>query len=162
MRFNQDAYVGTYASSTLFAVAQSRTRVSVVVDRCGLKLSNTIAIRTCGGCRLRQVAGEGEELGAALAGLDVPVEPVGGQVVAGEQLPHPVRAGVGGAPSPAPRRARGPAAGGGRRPLPARAGLQVERPELVHADHGGRSPGPGGAWPSAIAYSSRMRFFFVS
>ena len=40
-----------------------------------------------------QVAAEREELGAALAGLDVPVEPVGGQVVAGQQVPHPVRAG---------------------------------------------------------------------
>ena len=53
-------------------------------------------------------------------------------------MPHPVRPLVGGAPPTPPRRTRITAAGGGRRPLLARMGLQVERPELVHADHHGR------------------------
>src|SRR3712207_7699209 len=35
-----------------------------------------------------QIAAKGQELGAALAGFDVAVEPVGGQVVAGDQMPH--------------------------------------------------------------------------
>jgi hypothetical protein len=39
-----------------------------------------------------QVAAEGQELGAVLTQLDVAVEPIGGQVVAGPQMPDPVRA----------------------------------------------------------------------
>ena len=46
IRLSHDALVGTYASSTLFAAAESPTRVSLRIERCGLKLSNTIAIRT--------------------------------------------------------------------------------------------------------------------
>ena len=37
-----------------------------------------------------QVSAEGEELSAGLGVLDMPVEPVGGQIVGGEQVPHPV------------------------------------------------------------------------
>ena len=54
MRLSQLQLVGVWASSTLFAAAQSPTRVSTLVDRCGLKLSSTIAIRTCGGCSERR------------------------------------------------------------------------------------------------------------
>ena len=54
MRFSHDEYVGVYASSTLFVAAHFPTRWSVFVERCGLKLSSTIAIRTCGGCRVRR------------------------------------------------------------------------------------------------------------
>ena len=74
-----------------------------------------------------QVAAEREELDPALVGRDVPIEPVPAQVVAGEQMPHPVRAGVGGAPATA--RLVGAAAAGG--PLLAGVRLQVERPKLV-------------------------------
>jgi hypothetical protein len=54
IRFNHDEYVGVYASSTLFAAAHTLTRLSFFVDKCGLKLSSTIAIRTSIGCRLRR------------------------------------------------------------------------------------------------------------
>ena len=47
-------YVGVYASSTLFAAAHSPTRWSFLVERCGLKLSSTIAIRTSDGCSDRR------------------------------------------------------------------------------------------------------------
>src|SRR5215213_9843503 len=77
-----------------------------------------------------EVAAEGQELGAGLADLDVSVEPVGGQVIAGQQVPDSVRAMEGG-PSPSPPRLDWIAlADRGRRPLPARVGLQVQRPEL--------------------------------
>ena len=49
MRFNQDELAGVQAISTLFAVAQAPTRASLRVVRCGLKLSQMIAIRTAGG-----------------------------------------------------------------------------------------------------------------
>ena len=45
MRFNQDELAGVQAISTLFAVAQAPTRPSLRVLRCGLKLSQMIAIR---------------------------------------------------------------------------------------------------------------------
>ena len=54
MRFNQDEFVGVQAISALLAAAHCPTRLSFLVDRCGLKLSQTIAIRTRGGCRLRR------------------------------------------------------------------------------------------------------------
>jgi len=46
--------VGTEASSTFLASARSPTRGSLVVDRWGLKLSGTIAMRTSRGSRLRR------------------------------------------------------------------------------------------------------------
>jgi hypothetical protein len=49
MRFNQDAFVGVYAISTLLALAQAPTRPSLAVLRCGLKLSQMIAILVAGG-----------------------------------------------------------------------------------------------------------------
>ena len=51
-----------------------------------------------------KVAAEREELGAGLAGLDVAVEPVGGQVLAGQQLPDPVGPVVGRTSTASPRR----------------------------------------------------------
>jgi hypothetical protein len=42
-RFNQEEFVGVWAISTLFAVAQTPTWPSRLVVRCGLKLSQTIA-----------------------------------------------------------------------------------------------------------------------
>jgi len=41
-------------------------------------------------------------------------------------------------------------------------GLQVERPELVMQNTTAGSPSSGNAVPSAIAYRSRIRFFFAS
>jgi hypothetical protein len=64
------------------------------------------------------------------------VELVLGQVIGGEQVPDPVRASVG-RPAPRARPAIGvlvPAAEFG--PLPALVRLEVERPELVHAEDG--------------------------
>jgi hypothetical protein len=120
------------------------------------------------GAQVAQVAGEREKLGAALACPDVAVEPVGGQVVASEQVPHSVGACVGGtsATSARPALAAGacgclpvPAgACGGRSSLPTRMWLEVEWPELVEAHHHGGSPSLGGLVPSVIAYSSRTRF----
>jgi hypothetical protein len=49
MRFNQEELVGVSAISVLFAAAHGPTRLSVQVVRCGLKLSQMIAIRACGG-----------------------------------------------------------------------------------------------------------------
>jgi hypothetical protein len=98
-----------------------------------------------------QVATEGQELGAALAGLDVPVEPVGGQVIAGEQVPDAMWAGVGGPASGAPRGRRVTLAGGRRRPQLARRRLQVQRPKLIETDTTVGAPGSGSAVSSAIA-----------
>ncbi|MDX3667057.1 hypothetical protein PV733_18940 [Streptomyces europaeiscabiei] len=81
-----------------------------------------------------QVAAELQELRPVLGLLDVAVELVPGEVVGGEQVPDPVRAGVG-RPTTRPGFAIGilvPAATFG--PLPTGAGLQIERPELVHAE----------------------------
>src|SRR5215469_9037446 len=49
LRFHQEAFVGVYAISTLFAAAHSPTRLSLRVVRWGEKLSQMIAIGTCGG-----------------------------------------------------------------------------------------------------------------
>ena len=49
MRFNQDEFVGVQAISTLFAFAQAPTRASRLVVRCGLKLSQMIAILVVSG-----------------------------------------------------------------------------------------------------------------
>jgi hypothetical protein len=46
LRLSQDAYFGVKANSTLLASAQSPIRRSILVARCGEKLSSTIAIRT--------------------------------------------------------------------------------------------------------------------
>jgi len=60
---------------------------SVVVDRCGPKLSSTtVRPRSAPAVGAASAGNERKrELDPALAGLDVPVEPVGGQVVAGQQ-----------------------------------------------------------------------------
>src|SRR3954447_20004898 len=73
------------------------------------------------------VTAEGEELDAALALLDVAVEPVGADVVGRDQMPDPVRA--------IKRRADALGLGSRRPALAARLRLQVQRPELVEADH---------------------------
>ena len=66
-----------------------------------------------------------------------PVEPVGAQVIAGHQVPDPVRALVGRPAGPPARRVLIALSRRDRRPLPARVRHQVQRPELVHAhDHG--------------------------
>ena len=49
IRFNQDALAGVQAIWVLCAAAQAPARPSVAVLRCGLKLSQMIAIRTWGG-----------------------------------------------------------------------------------------------------------------
>src|SRR5712691_4270095 len=96
----------------------------------------------------------GEELRPSLALLEVADKQVATDVERAEQVPDAVRAGVGGA-DPARLRARRPR-------LAARLRLQVERPELVQADDDAGVVRPGFASPSAIAYSSRIRFFFAS
>jgi hypothetical protein len=48
-----EEFVGVQAISALLAAARCPTRLSFLAERCGLKLSQTIAIRICGGCRLR-------------------------------------------------------------------------------------------------------------
>ena len=72
MRFNQDEFVGVQAISTLLAAAQVPTRLSLGVVRCGLKLSQTIAIPDLGRVEGAQVAAELQEPGPGLARLDVP------------------------------------------------------------------------------------------
>jgi hypothetical protein len=54
MRFIHELFVGREAISVLFAAAQVSTRLSRLVVRCGEWLSQMIAIRTCGGYRLRR------------------------------------------------------------------------------------------------------------
>ena len=93
------------------------------------------------------VTAELEEVGAVLALLDVPVEPVGVDVVGADQVPDAVRALVGRSDSLGLR--------AGRPALAAGLGLQVQRPELI----GGRPRPPrlplparragrsGRAWP---------------
>ena len=71
-----------------------------------------------------------------------------------QQVADAVRPRVGRADPPRP---------GARRPaLPVRLRLQVERPELVKADDHAGIAGRRRRTPSAIAYSSRIRFFFCS
>jgi hypothetical protein len=48
-----EEFVGVQAISALLAAARCLTRLSFLAERCVLKLSQTIAIRICGGCRLR-------------------------------------------------------------------------------------------------------------
>ena len=48
-RFNQDEFVGVQAISTLAVFARTPTRGSLSVVRCGLKLSQMIAILVAGG-----------------------------------------------------------------------------------------------------------------
>ena len=81
-----------------------------------------------------QVAAELQEPGPGLARLDVAVELVLAQVVGGEQVPHPVPCGCRWRASAAAVRGRVVALAADRGPLPARVGLQVQRPELVHAE----------------------------
>ena len=75
---------------------------SSLVERCGLKLSSTMAMRTWVGYRRAQIAAERQELGAALAAVDVPVQPVAAQVVGGQEVPDAVRSGEGGPAPPTP------------------------------------------------------------
>ena len=77
---------------------------------------------------------EGEELDAGLALGDLAREQVVADVERAEQVADAVRARVGGA-DPSRLRPRRPC-------LPARLRLQVERPELVQADHDVRVVGP--------------------
>lgn len=81
-----------------------------------------------------QVAAELQEPRAVLLRFGVAVKLVPGQVVGGEQVPDPVRAGVG-CPPPGAGFAVGvlvPAAAFG--PLPSGVGLEVERAELVQTE----------------------------
>src|ERR1039457_2092427 len=81
-----------------------------------------------------QVPAELQEPGPGLARLDVPVELVLAQLVGGEQVRDPGGAGIGRA-HPGPRRPAGfLALTADRSPLPARARLQVQRPELIDAE----------------------------
>jgi hypothetical protein len=54
MRLNQDELAGVQAISTLLAAAHVPTRASLAVVRCGLKLSQMIAMRVAGGYRERR------------------------------------------------------------------------------------------------------------
>jgi hypothetical protein len=69
-----------------------------------------------------QVAAEGQDRGPVLDRLDVPVDPVPAQVVAGEQATHPGGAPVGGAAA-APGGSVGVGVPAATRPLPAGVGL---------------------------------------
>src|SRR5205085_342203 len=73
------------------------------------------------------VAAEGEELDTALAPFDVAVEPVGADVIGGDQMPDAVRA--------IERRADAFGLGSGCPAFAAGLRLQVQRPELVETDH---------------------------
>lgn len=112
-----------------------------------------------GESRLGRVAGadlraEGEELEPCLVLADLATEQIVGDVERAEQVADAVRAGVGGAD---------PARSCPWRPgFPVRLRLQVERPELVQADDDVGSSAPCSVSPSAIAYSSRIRFFLSS
>lgn len=109
--------------------------------------------------RLERVAAadllaEGEELDPRLAGADLTDEQIRGDVERTQQMADTVRAGVGGA-DPARLRTRRPR-------LASRLRLQVERTELIEADDDIGVAGPGSESPSAIAYSSKIRFFLAS
>ncbi len=81
-----------------------------------------------------QVTDERQERGATLVRDDMAVEPVCRQVVAAHRMADTVRAGVGRPTTPTPRRLDITFAGSDRGLLLARMRLQVERPELIHAD----------------------------
>jgi len=94
-----------------------------------------------------QVVAELQEPGPGLARLDVPKQFVLAQFVGGEQMPDPSGAGVGGAHPPARRTARLSVLAADRGPLPPRAGLEIERPEFIHAEDDLRLPGLGDHLP---------------
>ena len=52
-RFIHGEFLGVQAIPALLAAAQLPGALVFPGERCGLKLSQTIAIRICGGCRLR-------------------------------------------------------------------------------------------------------------
>src|SRR5690349_23969729 len=81
-----------------------------------------------------QIAAELQELRPVLARLDVPIKLVFAQLVGGEQVPYPGGAPVGSAAA-GPRLAAGLfVLAADRGPLPPGVGLEVQRPELVHAE----------------------------
>jgi len=94
-----------------------------------------------------QVAAERQERGAVLRDFHMPVEPVPVQVIGGEEMAYSLGAPVGRA-HPQPRTPLRillrPSDSG---PHPSRAGLEVQRPELVHAEDHGRFVGVGGDLP---------------
>ena len=103
---------------------QSPTRESSLVDRCGLKLSSTIAIRVSRGQSERRYRTDARNVVRFLVAWTWPeLDSVPGQVVAGDQVPPPGGARGGG--PPAPPRLRPTAAAGG--PLSAGMRLPVQR-----------------------------------
>ena len=124
----------------MLARAHRPMRWSFVVDRCGEKLSSTTAMRTWAD---EANAGSGRTRGTrcGLVGLDVPVRPVGrGRSRRADGGPR-----AAGCRSPADAAAVAVRISWCRRRPPLRAGmgLQVERPELIDADHHGRIARPG-------------------
>ena len=104
-----------------------------------------------------QIPQEDKKLPAALASFDVAIQLVAGKVVGGQQVPDPMRAGVG-RPPPATR----PPAATAARPLPAWVGLKVERTELVHADDHLRVAGFHIVGAVISPYRCKIRFFLAS
>jgi hypothetical protein len=98
-----------------------------------------------------EVADEGQELGPALGRGDVPVEAVGCEVVAGHEVPDPVRPGVGGSTTSATGNGLIASARGHRGPLLAGVGLEVEGPNSSMQITTVGSVSPGWAVPSAMA-----------
>ena len=117
-------------------------------DRCGVQRA--------------QVAAEFQEPGPGLARLDVPVQLVLAQLIGGEQVPDPGRAGVGRA-QPAPRLAAGLfALAADRGPLPPGPGCRFSGPNSSTQNTISGSPGWGLTSRPAMAYSSSTRAFFAA
>ncbi len=104
-----------------------------------------------GGVEGTQVAADLQELGAVLDLLNVAVELVFAQVVGGKQVPDPVGAGVGRAAARARCAVGVPVLAAAFGPLAAGMGHQVERAELVQAEHDLGFAGLGRTSPSAMA-----------
>jgi hypothetical protein len=118
----------------LLAAAHTPTLGSSVVDSCGAEVVQHEANADLGRIQSPQIAQEHQELPAPLPRLDVAIQPVAAQVIGGQQVAHAVWAGVG-------RPATPPGLGASTTldcPMAAGMGLEVERPELIHAeDHVG-------------------------
>ena len=94
-----------------------------------------------------QVAAEGEELDPVLGLLEVAVEPVSRQIIGRQQVAHPVRALIGRPSSTTTGVDLVAFPASLWRPLLARAGLEVQRAELIHVDDHLRVTVPGWGGP---------------
>jgi hypothetical protein len=109
-----------------------------------------------------QVAAQLQELGALLAGLDVPEQSVAGQVVDGEQVPDAVVAVVGGAAARALFPVGVLVLAADRGPVPAGCGIRFSGPNWSRQKSTVGSSSSGITSPSAIAYRCSTRAFLTA